>query len=64
MKIKELIFEEREIPESSGKNSCLNEVGFASLEEETNCLKEIGVEAFEINHIITLKFREEEAIKN
>jgi|TARA_Y100000310_G_C20584354_1_gene764627 hypothetical protein len=64
MKIKELIFEEQDIPDSSRGITCLQEKGFASLEEEANCLKEIGVDSFEINHIITLRFREEEIIKN
>ncbi len=59
-----MIFEDKEIPESSDNIACLTEPGFSSLEEEANCLKEIGVDSFEIDHIITLRFREEEVTKN
>ena len=59
MKIKELIFEEKEISGNPKKEiDCLNEVGFESLEKEVACLKELGVESYEINYIITLRFRE------
>ena len=43
MKIKELIFEEKEIPEI--------------LKKEADCLYELGIKSYEINYIITLKFK-------
>ena len=59
MKIKELIFEEKEIPENLNKEiACLSEVGIESLEKEAACLQALGVESYEINYIITLRFRE------
>lgn len=59
MKIKELIFEEKEIPVDLKKEiSCLNEIGIESLEKEVACLQELGVESYEIDYIITLRFRE------
>ena len=83
MKIKELIFEDREnldkkrfsgprnlqehkkdllreeIPGNLNKEiSCVNEVGIDSLEKEAACLQQLGVESYEIDYIITLRFRE------
>ena len=59
MKIKELIFEEEEIPGNLKKEvGCLNELGIESLEKEAACLQELGVESYEIDYIITLRFRE------
>lgn len=59
MKVKELIFEEKEIPGNPNKEiSCVNEVGIASLEKEAACLQELGVESYEIDYIITLRFKE------
>ena len=58
MKIKELIFEEKEIPDLNKKVGCLNEIGIESLEKEAACLQALGVESYEINYIITLRFRE------
>lgn len=61
MKIKELIFEEKEIPNNTIKEvSCLNQVGIESLEKEAACLQELGVESYEIDYIITLRFKKEE----
>ena len=58
MKIKELIFEDKEVPQSPKEISCLNEIGIESLEKEAACLRELGVESYEVNYIITLRFRE------
>lgn len=59
MKIKELIFEEKEIPETPKKDiGCVNELGIESLEKEASCLQELGVESYEIDYIITLRFKE------
>lgn len=59
MKIKELIFEEKDIPGNLNQGiSCINEVGIESLEKEAACLQELGVESYEINYIITLRFKE------
>ena len=59
MKIKELIFEEAEIPGNLKKEvGCLHEVGIESLKKEAACLQELGVESYEIDYIITLRFRE------
>ncbi len=59
MKIKELIFEEKEIPGNLKKEvGCVNEIGIESLEKEAACLQELGVESYEIDYIITLRFNE------
>lgn len=59
MKVKELIFEDQEILGNPKKEiSCLNEIGIESLEKEAACLQELGVESYEIDYIITLRFRE------
>lgn len=49
----------KEIPENLNKEiSCVNEVGIDSLEKEAACLQQLGVESYEIDYIITLRFRE------